>query len=69
MDRPPQVFVLRREIDGLHLTVTYDRFPEEPNVGSYSVVFAPTLFDHPDFTRRDVGPFTVVVRDAAGPSR
>ena len=66
-DRPPWVFVLQRESDGLHLTLTYDRFPEEPNVGSYSVVFAAALFDHPDFTRRDVGPFTVVVRAAADP--
>lgn len=67
--RPPRVFVLQRQVDGLHLTVTYDRFPEEPNVGSYSVVFAASLFDHPDFTRRDVGPFTVIVRNTADPGR
>ena len=66
---PPSVFVLRREVDGLHLTVTYDRFPEEPNVGSYEVVFRPTLFDHPVFTRRDTGPFTVIVRGPLGSAR
>lgn len=66
---PPSVFVLRRESDGLHLTVSYDRFPEEPNVGSYEVVFPARLFADPAFSRRDVGPFTVIVRRSPGSTR
>lgn len=66
--RPPSVFVLRRQPDGLHLRLTYDTFPAQPNTGSRTVVFDQTLFENPAFQRRDVGPFTVIVRraDAAG---
>jgi galactan 5-O-arabinofuranosyltransferase len=63
--RPPSVFILRRQPDGLHLRVTYDTFPAQPNVGSRRVVFEPDLFDDAAFQRRDVGPFAVIVRDTA----
>ncbi|MEU6132844.1 arabinofuranosyltransferase [Saccharopolyspora sp. NPDC047091] len=57
---PPNAFLLRREDDGLHLTLSHDAFPHQPNVQIYDVRFDPALFDSPSFTRRDVGPFTVI---------
>lgn len=67
--RPPTVFVLRRQPDGLHLGLTHDTFPAFPNTRSRTVVFDAALFDDPAFRRRDVGPFTVIVRRASATDR
>jgi galactan 5-O-arabinofuranosyltransferase len=61
--RAPDVFVLRQQSDGgLHISLSSDMFPKEPNVGYYDVRFDPALFDSSAFTARVVGQFTVVVR-------
>jgi galactan 5-O-arabinofuranosyltransferase len=60
--RAPDVFVLRRESDGLHARLSQDIFPAQPNVGGYDVVFPERLFASPGFTERNVGPFVVIVR-------
>jgi galactan 5-O-arabinofuranosyltransferase len=59
---PPGVFVLRRAADGLHITVSRDVFPRDPNVESHDVVFPADLFASPLFAQADVGPFVVLVR-------
>lgn len=58
--RTPDVFVLRRLPDGLHLRLTEDAFPARPNVRSVEFVFAPGAFTGPSFVRRDVGPYSVI---------
>jgi galactan 5-O-arabinofuranosyltransferase len=60
--RPPSVFVLRREADGLNFATTEDAFPRDANTRTEIVSFKASLFDDPAFTRSDVGPFTLVVR-------
>ena len=60
--RPPEVFVFRNEPDGLHMQVSRGAFPHKRNVRTHDVVFESSLFDGQHFERRDVGPFTVVVR-------
>ncbi|GDY31214.1 arabinofuranosyltransferase [Gandjariella thermophila] len=60
--RAPDVFVLRRESDGLHVRLTRDTFPGTPNVGAYDVVFPERLFASPTFAQQDVGPFVVIAR-------
>jgi galactan 5-O-arabinofuranosyltransferase len=57
---PPNAFVLRRRPDGLHITLSHDAFPHQPNVQVYDVRFDPALFDSPGFVRQDVGPFAVI---------
>lgn len=59
---PPSVLVLDRRADGLHIGLTADLFPQEPNVASVDVRFEPGLFDDAGFERREVGAFTVIVR-------
>jgi galactan 5-O-arabinofuranosyltransferase len=59
---PPTVFVLLRSGNGLTMMVTKDTFPAEPNVEPIQVAFTPSLFNDPHFTRRDVGPYTVIAR-------
>jgi galactan 5-O-arabinofuranosyltransferase len=74
----PNVFVLRnegRQADGpeqsgkdasnankLRLTLKADAFPQLPNVRDYDVSFDPAVFDSPEFVRRDVGPYAIIVR-------
>lgn len=60
--RAPDVFVFSRHPDGLHMVVTRNIYPIYPQIDSWEVVFPVTLFDAPVFTRRDIGPFSVVVR-------
>ncbi|SFP74098.1 galactan 5-O-arabinofuranosyltransferase [Amycolatopsis arida] len=60
--RAPDVFVLRRDHNGLRTVVSRDTFPLEPNERKEDVVFAPEAFAGPGFERRDVGPFAVIVR-------
>ena len=57
---PPDAFLLRRTPDGLHLTLTHDAFPHQPNVQVYDVRFDPALFESPGFARRDAGAFAVI---------
>lgn len=49
-----------RHTDKLTLTLKADAFPQQPNVRNYTVGFEPGLFDSPAFTRREVGPYTVI---------
>lgn len=58
----PNVFVFSRHPDGFHMVVTRNIYPIYPQIDSWDVVFPAKLFDSPAFTRRDVGPFSVVVR-------
>jgi galactan 5-O-arabinofuranosyltransferase len=58
----PGVFILRRAADGLHITVSRDVFPRDPNVEAHDVVFPEHLFASPLFAQVDVGPFVVVAR-------
>jgi galactan 5-O-arabinofuranosyltransferase len=60
--RAPNVFVFARQSDGLHLRVTRNVFPAAADNVSYDVVFPASLFNSSAFATRDVGPFTVVVR-------
>ncbi|SFD78397.1 galactan 5-O-arabinofuranosyltransferase [Actinopolyspora alba] len=46
----------------LSLTLKRDVFPAQPNVLNYRVLFDAALFRGPEFTTREVGPYTVVVR-------
>ncbi|WP_199429740.1 arabinofuranosyltransferase [Qaidamihabitans albus] len=59
----PSVFVLRRAENGYAVHLTHDTFPLEQNVGGYDVVFPGKQFSSPDFSKRDVGPYTVIVRN------
>lgn len=59
----PNVFVLREGPDGrLHINLSADAFPRQPNVQYYDVPFDPALFRSPEFAVEDVGPYTVAVR-------
>ncbi len=58
----PTAFVLARETDGLHVALSYNQFPRSDTNRYVDAVFPSRLFDGPGFVRRDVGPFTVVVR-------
>lgn len=60
--RPPNVFVLNRSDRGLLLTVSDNVFPLSEGTRSREVVFAPRLFDSPEFHRTDIGPYTVIAR-------
>lgn len=60
--RPPTVFVLDRRTEGLYLALSADAFPRDPANTPVDVRFEPELFTGPAFARRDVGPFTVIVR-------
>jgi galactan 5-O-arabinofuranosyltransferase len=60
--RAPNVFVFTRQSDGLHLRVSRNVFPAAADNVSYDVVFPASLFNSSAFATRDVGPFTVVVR-------
>lgn len=60
--RAPSVFVFSRTADGqLQLPTREDRFPD-PNSAAPPATFAPQLFDDPAWQRRDVGPYTALVR-------
>ncbi|NIH86074.1 arabinofuranosyltransferase [Amycolatopsis granulosa] len=64
----PNVFVLRRGNDGKLLApITSDTFPRAVPLRVDEVGFAPELFASPEFQRRDVGPFTVIVNTSASP--
>ncbi len=59
----PRAFLFGRGPGGaLGTTIVHDVFPRYPNVSTEAVVFPSRLFDSPAFARRDVGPWTVVVR-------
>lgn len=58
---PPTAFVFTRQADGLHITLSRDVFPQN-NSASDDVVFPAEFFASPQFSRRDVGPYTVITR-------
>jgi galactan 5-O-arabinofuranosyltransferase len=59
----PRAFLFGRGAGGtLIVTVVHDVFPAYPNVAFETVAFPARLFDSPAFVRRDVGPWTVIVR-------
>jgi galactan 5-O-arabinofuranosyltransferase len=60
--RAPTVFVLHKSPDGLQAMVTEDTYPAEPNHAARTVTFDEGLFAAPQFRRRDVGGFAVIVR-------
>lgn len=60
--RPPQAFVMRTSDDGYTLRLSSDVYPNDPNVKIFTVTFPKKLFDSPEFTRTEIGPFTVIVR-------
>ena len=60
---PPSVFVLERGEHGLRMTAARDAFPRSPNAQAYTVEFPEELFASPEFSRRDVGPYEVIVRN------
>jgi galactan 5-O-arabinofuranosyltransferase len=61
--RPPSVFVLERGPNGLSTTASRDVFPKAPNAQPYAVEFPEKLFADPEFSRQDVGPYEVIVRN------
>ncbi len=59
----PRAFLFGRGAGGtLTTTIVHDVFPAYPNVAFETVSFPARLFDSPAFVRRDVGPWTVIVR-------
>ncbi|NKQ53504.1 arabinofuranosyltransferase [Amycolatopsis sp. K13G38] len=58
----PNVFVFRRVEGKLVAYAASDAFPREVPLHVDEVSFDPVLFDSARFTRRDVGPFTVIIR-------
>ncbi|MBE9374239.1 arabinofuranosyltransferase [Saccharopolyspora sp. HNM0983] len=73
----PNVFVLRNspsaqdaeqpEVGGdyeevLALQLKEDAFPQQPNVRDYDVYFDPAAFASPEFVKRQIGPYSVIVR-------
>jgi len=44
------------------VALSYNQFPRSDTNRYVDAVFPSRLFDGPGFVRRDVGPFTVVVR-------
>lgn len=63
---PPTVFVLRRGAnDSYTLRLAEDVYPNHPNVRRYTVDFDAALFDGPQFTVKEIGPFVVAIRTQA----
>lgn len=60
---PPSVFVLKRGANGLSMTASRDVFPKTPEAQPYTVDFPEKLFTSPEFSRQDVGPYEVIVRN------
>ena len=48
--------------DDLTYTYTWDTFPQMPGHNAHQASFDPALFHSPEFTHREVGPFTVIAR-------
>lgn len=59
---PPNVFIFDRSGKKLKTLVRKDIFPAEPNVYHIPVTFRSEQFAGPQFVRRNVGPFAVIVR-------
>ncbi|QDQ98948.1 arabinofuranosyltransferase [Tomitella fengzijianii] len=60
--RPPQAFIMRTSADGYTLRLSADVYPNDPNVKVFTVTFPRELFDSQEFTKTEIGPFTVIVR-------
>lgn len=59
--RAPDAFLFRRSGDDYTLRLAADVYPNDPNVRRYTVTFPADLFEAPEFTSTDIGPFTLVV--------
>ena len=44
------------------MSLSRDVFPRDPNSEAHEVVFPENLFAAPEFSRRDVGPYAVIVK-------
>lgn len=60
--RAPDVFLFRQSGDTYTLRLARDVYPNDPNVERYTVAFPKALFDSPAFTKKQIGPFVVIVR-------
>ena len=60
--RAPQAFVFRSADENYTLRLSSDVYPNNPNVQLYTVAFPKKLFDSPEFSTENIGPFTVIVR-------
>lgn len=64
--RPPQVFLMRRGANDTYtLRLAEDVYPNQPNVRRYTVDLDAALFDGPQFTVTEIGPFVLAVRTRA----
>lgn len=65
---PPTVFLMRRggaagSADTYTLRLAEDVYPNQPNVRRYTVELDAGLFAEPHFTRTEIGPFIVAIRN------
>ncbi|RJQ70750.1 hypothetical protein D5S17_28710 [Pseudonocardiaceae bacterium YIM PH 21723] len=60
--RAPDVFILRKEADGLHFAVSEEVFPAVPTIRERQIVFPERLFDAEHFDTAQAGPYLVAVR-------
>lgn len=58
----PTVFLFKHTTAGLVTRLSRDTFPGNPSVSAYYITFPASLFADGHFVRRDVGPYTVIVR-------
>ncbi|BCJ83049.1 arabinofuranosyltransferase AftA [Mycolicibacterium sp. NCC-Tsukiji] len=59
----PTVFLMHRGADKTYtLRLAKDVYPNQPNVKRYTIELDSALFDGPQFTVIDIGPFTLAVR-------
>jgi galactan 5-O-arabinofuranosyltransferase len=58
----PRAFVFQRTPQGLRLGITRDVFPADPNTEWTQLYFTPAAVTGPEFTVRQVGAYTLVLR-------
>ncbi|MCP9275828.1 galactan 5-O-arabinofuranosyltransferase [Mycolicibacterium arenosum] len=60
---PPTVFVMRHGANDTYtLRLAQDVYPNQPNVRRYQVTLDSALFDDPQWSVSDIGPFVVAIR-------
>jgi galactan 5-O-arabinofuranosyltransferase len=65
--QPPTVFLMRRGANDTYtLRLAEDVYPNHPNVRRYTIKFDTALFDDPQFTVEEFGPFRLAIR-TSGP--
>ncbi|WP_405179071.1 galactan 5-O-arabinofuranosyltransferase [Nocardia sp. NBC_01377] len=60
--RAPDAFIFRRDDSGYTLRLAEDVYPNDPNVRRYTITFPEELFNDPQFSIKDIGPFTLITR-------